>query len=166
MGFAKDAFGDLLVSLQRRVQSLEHQSPSGKILPFDMTIVDSDVGHPPSFDAEYYRHADKVDAWFSTSFDSTFVSGSTPWYLGIPWTLRPATIGLARLIGRWRGLHSGTVSEGQIFTAGTNRVYLWFVEDPVGGVGSHTQLGPNAPWTWMAGDFLEGQFTAHILPGY
>lgn len=166
-GFQKDAMQDLLTQLQRDVNQLKRQSGAGKILPVDLTLVASS-SQPTGVvvTAEYYRHNDFVNCWFSIQFPTGFNAGIGAYTIRTPWQMRT----LEDVAGTWRGSFSTGTSLGTIFYAtpavSSDQIYLWYLNSLSGGVGSLTQWTATTPTAPTAGAYVEGQFTAHVMPGY
>lgn len=168
-GYAKDALGDLLGGLQASVESLKRHSSSGKILPCNCYLQTNGtaITNPPAVQAEYYRHADLVQVWFTMTMPAGFTPGTGAYILQLPWQLK-AFPGGSHLVGRWRGVDSSTSNScaGEIYVIGPTdgRLYFFYVAAPP--VGPYQYIGNTTPWTWDVGDVLQGEFQGHVLPGF
>lgn len=171
-GFQKDALGDMLGSLQTRVESLQRHSASGQILPCAMQLVTNGTpnANPPTVDAEYYRHTDFVQCWFITRMPTGFTVGTGAFILQTPWQMKgaPGAAGGGNLVGHWRAidvsLNVTAVGEIYVIGGGDGRLYMWYVTTPP--VGPYQFVSVSTPWAWAAGDLLQGEFRGHILPGF
>lgn len=139
-----------------RLDGLDRQAATGRILSYQPTIVSSatpPVIQPAALAGRYLRHKDFLTAWVDLVIAGTFNAGTGAWLISLPFAAEAALTGDV-LLGQWRSKIGGVIGRGDVLSYPADRSKVYCDYPAAYPVGAPSQVSVGVPGTWAAGSEL------------